>query len=147
MLGSVARKLRIFGFDTLYFAHGKDLELERIGRDEGRVILTSDLGLFESARRKNLRAFLVEGRTERARLRSLAGQAAINSLELVPGETRCALCNGELGLVSREEVDKELPPSISSRHRVYYRCGVCRKLYWKGRHWERLRRLSPLLQA
>ncbi len=28
MLGSLARKLRIFGFDTLYFREGPDLELE-----------------------------------------------------------------------------------------------------------------------
>ena len=42
MLGSIARKLRIFGFDTIYiFAHADD-EILKIGIEQDRVILTAD---------------------------------------------------------------------------------------------------------
>src|SRR5919202_2153926 len=47
MLGSVARKLRIFGFDTLYIAHTHDDEIMKIGIEQGRVILTADRELFK----------------------------------------------------------------------------------------------------
>ncbi len=44
MLGSLARKLRIFGFDTLYFKDGGDSELLKLAKSEGRILLTSDDG-------------------------------------------------------------------------------------------------------
>ena len=47
MLGSLARKLRIFGYDTLYFREGSDAELERVAIAEDRVIVTADRGLAE----------------------------------------------------------------------------------------------------
>ncbi len=37
MLGSVARKLRIFGFDTLYIKHIHDDEILKIGIEGNRV--------------------------------------------------------------------------------------------------------------
>ena len=47
MLGSIARKLRIFGFDTLYVAHAHDDEILKIGIAEDRIILTCDKELFK----------------------------------------------------------------------------------------------------
>jgi uncharacterized protein len=41
MLGSIARKLRIFGFDTLYNAQVNDDEILKIGMEQDRVILTA----------------------------------------------------------------------------------------------------------
>ena len=59
MLGSLARKLRIFGFDTLYFKEGDDTALERLARKEGRIIITSDRLLSRDAERLGLRSVLV----------------------------------------------------------------------------------------
>ncbi|HEV2389479.1 MAG TPA: Mut7-C RNAse domain-containing protein, partial [Nitrososphaerales archaeon] len=72
MLGSLARKLRIFGFDTSYFAEGDDLEVESLAKRERRVILTSDKRLFAHSSKRGVQAILVEGETDRARLRSVA---------------------------------------------------------------------------
>ena len=47
MLGSIARKLRIFGFDTIYLAHARDDEILKIGIEQDRVILTADKELFK----------------------------------------------------------------------------------------------------
>src|SRR5438477_2617584 len=74
MLGSMARKLRIFGFDTLYFKDGSDSDLEAIARKEGRVILTSDKSLAVHSLRRGVRAILVEGSSDKARLLSILAQ-------------------------------------------------------------------------
>ena len=42
MLGSIARKLRVFGFDTLYNAQAHDDEILKIAMEQDRVILTAD---------------------------------------------------------------------------------------------------------
>ena len=46
MLGSVARKLRFFGLDTLYIADSPDDEIIGIGIKQNRVILTCDKDMY-----------------------------------------------------------------------------------------------------
>ncbi|MDA4113172.1 MAG: Mut7-C RNAse domain-containing protein [Thaumarchaeota archaeon] len=146
MLGSLARKLRIFGFDTLYFRDGPDAELERIAKVEDRVILTSDRALFERSSGRGLPALMISGSSERARLESLLARSRAASLSLTPGGPRCALCNCVLERLNRAQVSGFLPDSMSRRHRVFYRCTACQKFYWKGGHWSRMRVLSSLMK-
>lgn len=140
MLGSLARKLRIFGFDTVYFK-GNDRELERLAKDEARVILTCDRALVGHASRLGVKAILVEGRTDRARLASVGRKVGFHR----SGPSRCAVCNGDLEVVSKAEASSTVPPRVAARHRVFFRCPECGRLYWKGGHWSRLRRLSRAL--
>jgi uncharacterized protein len=151
MLGSLARKLRIFGFDTLYFGKGGDPDLEAQAKKERRVILTSDKRLFaRSEGRRGLRTILVDGTTDRARLRSVVRQASPPmTLRLGRGRpSRCAVCNGELDILGRRDAaSKEIPAKVLARHRLFYACRSCSRLYWRGKHWERLRRLSYSLKT
>ena len=147
MLGSLARKLRVFGFDTSYFRRGEDSDLLALAKREGRVLLTSDRSLAASSSKRGVLSLLIQGRTEKSRLRSLVEESRKVSLDLTPGDTRCPSCNAGLGLLPRSEVLGEVPEKVVARHRVYYRCPECGKLYWKGTQWKRLRRLSTVLRA
>ena len=149
MLGSIARKLRIFGFDTLYLNGGDDADLEAIGRRERRVILTSDKLLFAHALRRGGRAILVEGSSDRTRLLSILAQAGPEvASHSGRRESRCALCNGELEVLKRSVAAKEkIPSKVLARHRLFFRCTSCSKMYWRGGHWDRIRRLSSLLKT
>jgi uncharacterized protein len=150
MLGSLARKLRIFGFDTAYFKEGGDAKLETQARKEGRLIITSDKSLFEHSRANGLQAVLVAGRTDRARLLSVLTQAGpdmTSHLGKRPA-SRCAVCNGELKVLAKKEAAKtKIPAKVLARHRLFYKCKSCSRFYWRGRHWERLRRLSSMLKT
>ncbi len=145
MLGSLARKLRIFGFDTLYFREGTDSELERVAREGDRAIVTADKALASHARRLGLVVLEVGGRSDRARLRSLVAQADLTSLPLGRGAPRCAVCNSSLERLGRGAVTGLVPESVRLRHRLYFRCEGCGKVYWRGGHWSRLRGLSSLI--
>jgi uncharacterized protein with PIN domain len=149
MLGSIARKLRIFGFDTLYLSDGDDADLEAIGRREGRVILTSDKLLVAHSLRRGGRAILVEGSSDRSRLLSILAQGGPEiASHSGRRESRCALCNGELELLKRSAAaKKEIPPKVLARHRLFFCCTSCSKLYWRGGHWDRIRRLSSSLKT
>jgi uncharacterized protein with PIN domain len=158
MLGSLARKLRIFGFDTIYFKEGDDAELEARARKEKRVILTSDKSLFEHAQAKGLRSVLVGGLTDKERLLSVSAQAGpdmASHLREGMSSSRCAVCNGELKVLGRKEAvaaaeaapatTSKIPAKVLARHRLFYICISCSRFYWRGTHWERLRRLSSSL--
>jgi uncharacterized protein with PIN domain len=149
MLGSTARKLRILGFDALYFKDGGDADLEAKGRTERRIILTSDKSLFAHSLRVGNRAILVGGSSDRARLLSILGQAGPEMASRRGRlDSRCAVCNGELEVLKRKDAAKEkVPPKVLARHRLFFRCTSCSKLYWRGGHWERIRRLSSSLST
>ena len=142
MLGSLARKLRIFGFDTLYFGEGSDAELEALARRERRIVLTSDKALCLRARSEGLKVILVEGRTDRARLLIVRDRAGPGLTSRAGLASRCAVCNGQLETVKRSAAAGSVPSRVLARHRLFFRCTSCSKFYWRGGHWVRLRRLS-----
>ena len=145
MLGSLARKLRIFGFDTSYYKSGEDSNLLTLAREEGRTIVTSDRALGETAERRGLLAFVVVGRKDRERIVSLVEQAERFHCLLEAGDPLCPLCNGSLSEVKREKVRGLLPSKLVAKHRTYFICKECGKVYWHGSHWSRLRRIELLI--
>lgn len=147
MLGSLARKLRAFGFDTAYYRGGDDAGLMRTAKSQGRVIVTADRGLAAAAAKKGLDVLLVAGRTDGRMISSMLAGAKTKRLRLSPGAPLCSLCNGRLIPVSRADVLVRLPKSIAERHRSFLECTGCGKLYWRGSHWKKLRRLERLFAA
>ncbi len=146
MLGSLARKLRAVGFDTSYFKSGPDSVLLALAADEGRVILTADRTLVKMAQRRGLPAMLVSGRSDAARLKSVVEESKGLGLRLVRGGSLCSLCNGALKSVARSDLRGKVPDQVLSRHRVFYECTLCGKVYWKGGHWKKLRSLAARLR-
>jgi uncharacterized protein len=146
MLGSLARKLRAFGFDTSYYRGGEDSGLIRLATSEGRIILSSDRSLVGRARAHEVAALLISGRTEGKRISSLKSGAIDAGLPLTRGEARCSMCNGNLERVPRAKVKGQVPPPVETRHRVFYRCLSCGKYYWRGSHWKKLRWLERRLR-
>lgn len=147
MLGSLARKLRIFGFNTLYSKSGTDSEIISLAKNEGRIIITSDRELAEFAERKGVKVLLVFGKDDNERMESLIDQARRKGVELSSGDPLCALCNGELIKIDRYHLKGKVPRNVLDRHREFYTCNSCGKVYWRGRHWTRLRRLMKLFTS
>ncbi|MDV3277315.1 MAG: Mut7-C RNAse domain-containing protein [Nitrososphaerales archaeon] len=147
MLGSLARKLRAFGFDTVYYKGGDDAGLLRTAKSQRRFIVTADRGLASVAERSGLGVLLVVGSTDGRRISSMLAGTRKKGLRLSPGDPLCSLCNGSLVQVSRADVLTGLPKSVAERHRSFHECTNCGKLYWKGSHWKKLRRLERLFAA
>jgi uncharacterized protein with PIN domain len=138
MLGSLARWLRIMGYDTTYRKDAADGELASSAAAESRTILTRDL---ELARAPN--AFLVESDVLDEQLAAVVGRFGLAFRE---SETRCSGCNGELADASKDDVKGQVPDGAFSNNDRFWRCTSCGKIFWKGSHWigitERLERLN-----
>ncbi len=146
MLGSLARKLRILGFDTAYFKSGADAGIIRVATEEGRILLTADRALASLSERRGVRAVLLTGRTDAARLRALTNVARQLGLPLRKSEPLCSICNGALVRASKSELAGRIPSSVEARHKLFYRCATCGKAYWKGSHWKKLRSFERVLR-
>jgi uncharacterized protein with PIN domain len=134
MLGRLAKWLRILGQDTIYFPHLQDLELVRIARAEDRLLLTRDT---ELTKRKGLRSLLVESDRLEEQLGQLLRDLALDVESLLP---RCACCNTTLEALDRKEAKGRVPPYIYRRHREFTMCPRCDRVYWRGTHWQRMRK-------
>ena len=64
MLGKIARKLRMFGYDTVYESNVKDDYFIFPEVHTKRIILTSDKELFNRCRQKSLSIILLNKKTE-----------------------------------------------------------------------------------
>ncbi len=136
MLCGLARWLRAGGYDAA-FEHGiDDGELIRHARREGRIILSSDGGLFE-------RNVITSG--EVSALFVPRGLDKIEQLRFVLREyglplrpPRCMGCGGGLLEVPRHVAAGEAPPLAFRRCEKFWRCDRCGKLLWSGTHWERI---------
>jgi uncharacterized protein with PIN domain len=142
MLGSLARWLRIIGYDTVYVKDMKDSEILELASSEGRFLLTRDQQLAERA---GPRGLLITSAVLDEQLEQVA---ATYGLRMDEPMSRCTLCNGPLRAVTREEIGPQVPERVRASHEEFYICQNCGQVYWKGSHWERINeRLRRVLTA
>lgn len=146
MLGSLARKLRMYGFDTVYSPDFDDKKLLEAADSEERILLTSDKILHANAFRKGFQSILVMGENDADRLVEVFSRLSISGGNLDPANSRCPLCNGEIGKVDTLEIAPFLPTKTLEMNVVFYRCSSCAKIYWQGSHWKHLGSLSRRVQ-
>ena len=134
-LGRLARHLRFAGIDTLWANAWDDAELVAIAGREGRIALTCDRGLL--MHRALQAGCHVRARAPLAQLAQVANRYGLPLHAALP--SRCLECNGLPLPVDRDEVAADLPPRIHAAFTEFWRCPGCRRLYWRGSHWERMR--------
>lgn len=147
-VGKLARWLRIAGFDTLFEKGIDDSRLVRIALAEGRVLLTRDTEILKRrvVTSGRLKALLIEHDDVRAQLRQV-----VTTLDLaghVSPFTLCLECNEPLVARTKEEVEHLVPPYVFQTQSQYMQCPSCHRIYWRGTHWDRMRReLEQMLGA
>jgi uncharacterized protein len=137
-LGKLARLLRLFGFDTLYRSDWDDEALVRVCRAEGRTALSRDRGLLK-------RRLLTHGYCVRSTRPALQIREVVERFDLRGATalfTRCLECNAALVRISAETARPLVPPAISEMYGLFSRCPSCRRVFWRGTHWERLMGLA-----
>lgn len=141
MLGSLARWLRLFGFDCSFDVDIEDARLIGTARAEERVVLTRD----RAVARKAARALFIESDDLDAQLLSVFRRLGVALPHEIP-MTRCSLCNALLERATQAVVDAAaLPARVLESHTEFYRCLKCGRFYWKGTHFDSMgQRLAGL---
>ncbi|HZD54434.1 MAG TPA: Mut7-C RNAse domain-containing protein [Woeseiaceae bacterium] len=133
-LGTLARYLRLLGFDTTWERDLSDENIvERSAREE-RIILTRDRAILRHGRVTHgywLRAIDPLRQLDEV-VRALHLQRAIRPY------TRCMECNGVLRDAAPAEVAGDVPRRVLELHREFSKCDGCARVYWAGSHRKRL---------
>ncbi|WP_250452776.1 Mut7-C ubiquitin/RNAse domain-containing protein [Caballeronia sp. ATUFL_M2_KS44] len=143
-LGGLAQLLRLGGFDTHYDNNFADDEIERLALEESRIVLTRDRELLK--RRTVLRGCYVRALQPDEQWREIAER-----LDLAPHVRAfrlCLMCNAPLRRATPDEIDDRVPDGVRQRHTRFVTCDVCRRVFWEGSHWKRMRaRIDALAEA
>lgn len=139
MLGSLARWLRLMGYDTSYERDSDDSDILKRAMLDDRTLLTRDKKLAERAKGRGmyLDALDLDDQIKEVILAF--------SLTFDENLSRCTACNGELMTVSMEEASKGVPEGALRSNEQFYRCRSCGKFYWKGSHWKNIRKKMEML--
>ncbi len=136
MLGGLARWLRAAGYDTSWVKHIADPDLIRQAHREGRVLLSSDTGIFRVGivRDGDVPALMVpHGLTIAEQLGFV-----LSALALALREPRCMACGGALAAVPKELVRERVPERTFAWVEHFWECDRCSRVFWKGTHWTRI---------
>ena len=139
-LGTLARHLRMAGFDCLYRNDYRDGELITAALAEHRIILTRDRGLLKQ--RLVTHGYYVRQTEPEEQLREVVRALQLQA-SLRPF-TRCRECNAELREVPKADVLARLPEKVRGAYDRFQLCPGCGRIYWEGTHYARLRRLLEL---
>jgi len=134
MLGKLARRLRLMGYNTIFDTKIDDRELLKISNEEGRYVITRDTQL---AKIRDAKVFLIRSTDIKEQLNELSKLAKIGTDSKL-SFSRCAECNTPVQNVSKEEVKKIVPKFVYETLNKFSYCPKCKKAYWQGTHYEKL---------
>jgi uncharacterized protein with PIN domain len=137
MLGTLAKWLRIYGFDTFYASSDiKDSELLKISKDENRMLLTRDKELIIQAKRENIKTLEIKSTDIDKALSGILSDIKIDKKKIL---SRCILCNSIVEEIKKEIVKEKVPERVYNNNEKYWYCKKCNKIYWKGSHFEKMK--------
>lgn len=129
-LGTLARRLRLLGFDSWYRTDSADEELAAVAASEDRILLTRDRKLL--MRRTVRHGYCPRADDPDAQLNEVVGRYAL--ADRAAPLTRCIPCNGRLEPVAKADVLDQLPPRTREEFDTFVRCRACGQVYWPGSH-------------
>ncbi len=140
-LGKLARYLRMLGFDAAYYRDADDFTIIDLSLRQLRIILTRDLGILKQSRVTH--GYWLRNHEPRQQL-----QEVLLTLDLFRQRqpfTRCMDCNGRIHPVDKVVIRGQIDKKIYQRFREFWQCRKCRKIYWRGSHYERMLQLVSAL--
>jgi len=145
MLGSLAKWLRIFGFDTIYpdATTNDDLVLHIASREK-RLLISRDKELLIRAKKTRIPVLEIHTTNLTEQLQQVLKEIPIDEKKIL---SRCTLCNTPLHSVEKEGIIDKIPEKVFQTRNEFWVCPTCAKYYWMGTHYENMReKINILMQ-
>ncbi len=133
-LGTLARYLRLLGFDVWYDNGYDDVEIVRIAFQQSRIILTRDLGLLKN--KIVTRGYWLRNVKPKQQVSEVLDR--FNLREQVKVFSRCLVCNGFIEPVPKQAILDQLLPKTKMYYEKFFQCQQCHKIYWQGAHFKKM---------
>lgn len=142
-LGRLAKWLRIFGLDTIYFKQPRFARLLLVAMKENRIILTKNtrIGNHRGVRIVRIKSDILSEQLSQS----------FKELNIEPKEdkmfSRCTICNEELTIIPKDEAKSRVPELVFQAQEKFLACPKCSRVYWQGTHWGNVSQIMEEIMA
>jgi len=145
--GKLAKWLRMVGYDTILFTGPDDSDMVDAALKEQRIILTRDtqIPLRRVAVNGQLRVILIESDKPEEQINQITRIIPLHKGDFRPFSL-CMEDNEPLLDCIKDEIRERIPSYVFQTQKEFVECPVCRRIYWKGTHWENMVRKLEYLQ-
>ena len=134
-LGKLARHMRLLGFDTIYDNSYADKTIALHSQNENRIVLTRDIGLLKN--KIISRGYWIRQTDPEKQIREILD--TFDLYRKCQPFTRCIECNGLLEEIEKKEIDRFIPPLAKKYYAHFMQCHSCKRIYWEGTHYQKLK--------
>jgi uncharacterized protein with PIN domain len=136
-LGKLAKKLRVLGFDVIYWRGGNLEGALKAAATEGRALLTRSHRVQEKT--EGLQVLVVEADDPQEQILQV-----LSAFKLRPESeqffSRCLMCNEALNPIPKGDVEGKVPDFIHRTYDAFHICPRCHRIYWPGTHFQRMKK-------
>src|SRR3989304_2661168 len=127
MLGKLAKKLRLLGYDSLYSSSMEDDELLHIAKNENRVIITKDLQLIHKAKKHQIASIQITKNEEIEQFLQINEKINLGKY------------------TEKKDISEKVPTGVFENMNDFWTCNKCGKIYWEGTHIKNLQKFNAEL--
>jgi len=131
-LGRLSRWLRILGFDAEYDINDNPGRLIIEALKGGRIILTRRHKMPQS---RGVRIVIVNEERLQGQIIEVVRLLGLR-LDAEKMFSRCIICNVALDATEKEKIKDRVPQHVWLTQAQFVTCPVCRRIYWRGSHWD-----------
>jgi len=130
----------MMGYDTIFFSGSSDSQLVATALAENRVILTRDTQIMKRRLVTNgrLKAVLIQSDVPEKQMGQVI-EALNLDCQFQPFSIGLE-CNQPLAEKRPQQVKSRVPPYGVKPRSQYVECPACRRIYWRGTHWQAMTR-------
>lgn len=138
MLGNIARKLRLLGYDSRYFSDIDDEKLIESAREEKRIVISKDEELIRRVQKLGIRSVLITKEDEVEQFFEIINVVNLKRIQINGDTARCPKCNSLTEVVDKDMIMKKIPHGVLKSNDKFWKCECCNKIYWEGTHIKNL---------
>ncbi len=138
MLGNIAKKLRLFGFDSEYFSDIDDSKLIEKAKNENRTIISRDCNLIDRAKKKKISSVYITTENEIEQFQEILETTHLEFDEISGDSARCTKCNSTTSKINKFEIENKIPQGVLEYNDKFWKCDGCDQIYWEGTHIKNL---------
>jgi len=138
MLGNVAKKLLLLGYDTEYFSDMNDLKLIQKAKNEDRIIISKDRQLIANAKKSAIQTIQITKEDEIEQFSEILNIIHLELNEISGDTARCTKCNSNTSQISKSKISNKIPSKVLEFNEKFWECDNCKQIYWEGTHIKKL---------
>jgi len=140
MLGNIARKLRLMGYDSRYLADIEDDELIKLAINDKRIIISRDEDLIRKAIKYDVKSIFIKNKKEIEQFREIINKLNLKIIKINGDRARCPKCNSQTESITKKDIHKKIPNKVLEYNDKFWECKVCDKIFWEGTHIKNLQK-------